>query len=97
MNRRTLAGLLVLNGVLLAALLGLVLPEGARAQFGGAAGNYVMVASEGDSGSDTVYMVDLNRGILIGIEPERRGRDNRLNIVNYRIIANDVKQNRRDR
>lgn len=96
MNRRTLAGLLVLNGVLLAAFLGLILPSGAQAQFGGAAGNYVMVAAE-ESGTDTVYLMDLNRGIILGIQPERRGRDNRLKTVSYRVIANDVTQQRRDR
>jgi len=98
MNRRTLAGLLVVNLVLLAAVAGINLVDNpAQAQFGAGGGDYVLLASEGDDGTDTVYIVDFNRGAMLGVVPQRRGQRVEFKPVSFRHIGGDVARDFGDR
>jgi len=70
MNRKSLGGLLVLNVALLAALGLLSLtPPPAQAQFGGRAGDYLMVSGSTPARTeDTVYITDMNNGLMMAVQ-----------------------------
>lgn len=98
MNRRTLAGLLVLNGVLLASLLGLTLGTSAvQAQIGRGGGDYIIAASESGSGADVVFILDMDRGALMAVKPIQRGGRGELDVVGFRPIADDLTREIRGR
>ena len=76
MNPRTLAGLLVVNLVLLAAVPGTTLVH---------------------NPTDTVYIVDFNRGAMLGVVPQRRGQRVEFKPVSFRHIGGDVARDFGDR
>ena len=91
MNRRVLKGLVALNLALVAALAWLSLSgQPAEGQMAGGAGNYVMVAGQRNGVTpDTVYVLDLSSGVLLGIEPQQRGRGGQLTPTGFRLVSND--------
>ncbi len=91
MNKRLLHGLVALNVALLLALGWLTFaPDSAHAQFGGGAGDYVMVGGARNGVTpDTIYVTDLTSGVIIGFEPKSRGRNGELVATGFRVIAND--------
>jgi len=92
MNRKLLHGLIVLNLTLLMAFGWLSFsPDPAEAQgLGGGAGNYLMVGGKRNGVTPaTIYVVDLNSGVMLGIEPRQRGRTGELVPTGFRLISND--------
>lgn len=70
MNARTLAALVLLNAVLLAALIVTSFaPRSAEAQLGGAAANYMMVAgaATGQPQQDVIYVVNTTDGRVLAM------------------------------
>ena len=69
MSRRSVAMLIVLNVVLIAALAVLTLaPQPAQAQLGSSSGNYIMVAGDTPGKTaDTIYITDIDNGATIAV------------------------------
>jgi hypothetical protein len=90
MNKRSLAGLILINAVLLASLVVTGLsPAPAQAQFGGG-GQYLMIAGDvvGRSAQAAVYVVEISSGRVAAIM--FNGSNKSLEIIAGRNVAEDA-------
>ena len=89
MNRRSLAVLIVLNVVLLAAIALTTSPlPRAEAQLGG--GSYLMIAgNSAQSQFQVVYVMDTRTGRVVGFTVN--GANKKVEVVGKRAIADDLK------
>ena len=89
MNRRSLASLILLNAVLLAALVVSSLTPPAEAQFGAGA-SYMMIAGQtrGRSNQDVVYVVDMQSSQMVAMM--FNSSNNRFEYFATRRIADDA-------
>jgi hypothetical protein len=97
MGKRSLAGLLVVNFVLLVAVMVVLTgnPQPANAQFN-RAGDYLMIsASRIRNTFDTVYIMDMNNGVILAVEPKPGKRE--LLSKTAHSFAGDLTSDRRDR
>ena len=91
MNRRSLAGLILINAVLLASLVVAAFsPEPASAQFGGAGGQYLMIAGNvtGRDSQAAVYVIDMRSGRVAAIL--FNGSNNSLEFIAGRNVSEDT-------
>ncbi len=91
MTQRSLAVLVVLNVILLAALSVTVFnPTPAQAQFGGGR-QYTMIAGEvtGRSGQAAIYIIDMATGRIAPVF--YNGSSQKFEFFNGRTVANDVR------
>ncbi len=91
MNRRSLAGLILINAVLLASLVVAGFsPQPAAAQFGGAGGDYLMIAGDvtGRNSQAAIYIIDMRSGRIAAIL--FNGSNNTLEIVAGRNVSEDT-------
>jgi hypothetical protein len=91
MNRRSLAGLILINAVLLASLVVVGFsPAPASAQFGSGGGKYLMISGEvtGRSSQAAVYVIDMNSGRVAAIL--FNGSNNNLEIIAGRNVSEDT-------
>ena len=91
MNKRSLAGLILINAVLLAALVVTGFsPEPAQAQFGGGGGQYLMIAGDasGRSSQAAVYITDLRSGRIVVMM--FNSSNNSLEVIASRDVAKDA-------
>lgn len=90
MNRRSLAALILINAVLLAALVVTTLTPPARAQFG-AAGNYLMVAGQvrGRNNQNAIYLIDQQSSRIVAVL-FNSGTD-KLQFIASRSFAEDAR------
>ncbi len=90
MNKRSLAGLILINAVLLAALVvtGFA-PEPAQAQFGGSGGQYLMIAGDatGRDAQAAVYIADLRSGKVVAVM--FNGSNDKLELIAGRDVSQD--------
>jgi len=97
MGKRSLAGLMVVNFILLVALMVVLTgsPQQANAQLG-RPGDYLMIsASRIRNKFDTVYVMDMNNGVIVAIAPVPGRKE--LRVDTYHNFANDLTADRRDR
>jgi hypothetical protein len=91
MNHRSLASLIVINAVLLAALVVTVSsPAPAQAQLGGIGGQYMMIAGNvtGREAQAAVYIIDMRTSNVIAVM--FNGSNNTLEFVAGRDISQDA-------
>ena len=91
MNKRSLAGLILINAVLLAALVVTSFsPEPAQAQFGGGGGQYLMIAGDasGRSSQAAVYITDLRSGKIVAVM--FNSSNNTLDFIASRDVGKDA-------
>ncbi len=89
MNRRSLAALILVNAVLLAALVtSLASPQPAHAQFGGGS-QYLMIAGQSQVRNDqaAIYVVDTRNGAIVSLMYS--SANNRLEPLGARVIGTD--------
>ncbi len=92
MKRKFLHGLIVLNLALLTAVAWFSFaPAPATGQgLAGRAGDYVMIGGRRDGVTPaTIYVFDLNTGVILALEPRQRGRGGELIPTGFRVITND--------
>jgi len=93
MNKRSLAGLILINAVLLASLVVTAFsPAPAQAQFGGAGGQYLMIAGDvtGRSQQAAVYIIDMQSGKVVAVF--FNGSNNSLEFVAGRDVRKDAER-----
>jgi len=91
MNHRSLASLIVINAVLLAALVVTVFsPAPAKAQFGGTGGQYMMIAGDvtGRDAQAAIYIIDMQTSRVVAVM--FNGSNNTLEFVAGRDISQDA-------
>jgi len=91
MNRRSLAGLILINAVLLASLVVAAFsPQPASAQFGGGGGDYLMIAGNvtGRDAQAAVYIIDMRSGRVAAIM--FNGSNNTLELIAGRNVSDDT-------
>ncbi len=91
MNKRSLAGLILINAVLLASLVVTAFsPKEAQAQFGGGGGQYLMIAGDvtGRSSQQAVYIIDMRSSRVAAIM--FNGSNNSLEIIAGRDVRQDA-------
>jgi hypothetical protein len=91
MNKRSLAGLILINAVLLASLVVTAFsPEPAQAQFSPTGGQYIMIAGDvtGRDAQAGVYIVDMQSGKVAAIM--FNGSNKKLEIIGGRDVSEDV-------
>ncbi len=91
MNRRSLAGLILINAVLLASLVVAAFsPEPAAAQFGSGGGEYLMIAGDvtGRDAQAAVYIIDMRSGRVAAIL--FNGSNNTLELIAGRNVSDDT-------
>lgn len=88
MTQRSLAVLIVLNAVLLAAIALTFGPvEKAQAQFGG--GNYLMISGDSDASPEQViYVMEANSGRVVAFTVNSASK--KLTTIGARKIASDL-------
>ena len=92
MNRRSLAALILVNAVLLAALVtSLASPQAAQAQFGGGS-QYLMISGASQVRNDqaVVYVVDTRSGAIVSLIYS--SANNRIEPLGGRLISQDTQQ-----
>ncbi len=92
MNKRSLAGLILINAVLLAALVVAALsPAPVQAQFGGG-GQYMMIAGNatGRESQAAIYIIDLNTSRVVAVM--FNGSNNKLEFIAGRNISEDAER-----
>ena len=93
MNKRSLAGLILINAVLLASLVVTAFsPAPARAQSGGGGGEYLMIAGDvtGREQQAAVYIIDLQSRKIITFF--FNGANNRLEFIAGRDVSQDAQR-----
>jgi len=93
MNHRSLASLIVINAVLIAALVVTVFsPAPAQAQFGGSGGQYMMIAGNvtGRDAQAAIYVIDMKSSRVIAVM--FNGSNNTLEFVAGRDMAKDTER-----
>ena len=93
MNKRSLAGLILINAVLLASLVVTAFsPAPAQAQFGGSGGQYLMIAGDvtGRSQQAAVYIIDMQSGKVVAVF--FNGSNNSLEFVAGRDVRKDAER-----
>ncbi len=98
MTQRSLAGLILINAVLLASLVVAAFsPEPAQAQLGGGGGQYLMIAGNvtGRDSQAAVYIIELRSGRIAAIM--FNGSNNNLEIVAGRNVSEDANRPARPR
>lgn len=91
MNKRSLAGLILINAVLLASLVVTAFsPAPAQAQFGGMGGQYLMIAGDvtGRDAQAAVYIIDMQSGKVVSIM--FNGSNNTLEFIAGRDVSEDA-------
>jgi hypothetical protein len=91
MNRRSLAGLILINAVLLASLVVAGFsPQPAAAQFGTGGGEYLMIAGDvtGRNSQAAVYIIDMRSGNVAAIM--FNGSNNTLEFIAGRNVSEDT-------
>ena len=95
MNARTLAALVLLNVVLLAAVAVVALtPQSAQAQLGGAGDQYLLIAGKTPAAQDrdAVYVLNVNTGQVVSLVFDSRTDD--LQRVDGRSVTEDIQRMR---
>lgn len=93
MNKRSLAGLILINAVLLASLVVTAFsPAPAQAQFGGSGGQYLMIAGDvtGRSSQAAVYIIDMQSGKVVAVM--FNGSNNTLEFIAGRDVSQDAER-----
>jgi hypothetical protein len=91
MNKRSLAGLILINAVLLASLVvASFSPAPAQAQLGGSGGEYLMIsgAVTGRTAQAAVYIIELRSGRVAAIM--FNGDNNEIEVIAGRNVSNDA-------
>lgn len=90
MNRRSLAALVLVNAVLLAALVtSLLSPQAAQAQFGSGS-QYLMISGQSQVRNDqaAIYIVDTRNGAILALL--YNSANNRLEPIAGRLLSQDI-------
>jgi len=91
MTKRSLAGLILINAVLLASLVVTSFsPQPAQAQFGSAGGQYLMIAGTvtGRKNQAAVYITDIQSGRVVAVM--FNGSNNTLDFIAGRDVSKDT-------
>lgn len=94
-NPRTLAALVLLNVVLMAAVLIAALsPQPAEAQLGAAGEQYLLIAGRTPASQDraAVYVLNVNSGQMVSLTFD--SRDDRVRIIGGRDVSRDLEGGR---
>lgn len=95
MTQRSLASLIAVNVVLLAALVMVVLgtPEPASAQFG-AGGKYLMIAGKSNERRNqaAVYIIDVNSAKVMSVIVNTSERRNPIEVVAGKSVKSDLQR-----